>query len=133
MLESPGTFFSTITKLFTHSVTSLTSFKIPSCSKFLISLWNASWRWTGTHLGACLAGFAFGFSWNLYGGPGNFPIPVNMSEYNSKDVLLLQWHALKLLFIDRPLSGMNAYPHRFLHFPKDVMKYHASWAGPGQL
>ena len=67
--------------LFHYSVTSLTGSKIPSHSKFLISLWNASRRWTGTHLGACLAGFTFGFSWNLYGGPGNFPILVNTSEY----------------------------------------------------
>ena len=81
VLESAGTFFSTITKLFTHSVTSLTGSKIPSHSKFLISLWNASCRWTGMCQGACLAGFAFGFSWNLYGGPGNFPILVNTSEY----------------------------------------------------
>ena len=81
VLESAGTFFSTITKLFTHSVISLTGSKIPSHSKFLISLWKVSWRWTGTHLSASLAGFAFGLSWNLYGGPGNFPILVNTSEY----------------------------------------------------
>ena len=81
VLESAGTFFSTITRLFTHSVTSLTGSKIPSHSKFLISLWKASCRCTGMHLGGCLASFAFGFSWNLYGDSGNILIPVNMSEY----------------------------------------------------
>ena len=37
-----GTFFSMVTKLLTHSVTSLTSSRIPSFSKFFISLWKAS-------------------------------------------------------------------------------------------
>ena len=74
-------FFSMITKLFTHSVTSLVSSRIPNFSRLRISRWKASCKCIGTFLGACLAGFALSFSWNLYGGPGNFPIPVKTSEY----------------------------------------------------
>ena len=39
--------------------------KIPNASKFLISPWNDSYKYIGTFLGTCLAGFAFGLSWNL--------------------------------------------------------------------
>ena len=53
--------FSTITWELTQSVYSVTSSRMPSSTKDLISSLKASSRWIGTFLGACLAGLCSGF------------------------------------------------------------------------
>ena len=86
-------------------------------SKFLISSWKAPCKCIGTFLGACLVGFAFGLSWNLYGNPGNFPNSGENTRVDVKDVLLCHWTALKLAVQDRPLVGtVRQFLLRFLHF-----------------
>ena len=57
MLELIGIFFSTITKLLTHFVTSSVFSRIPNASKFLISSWKASCRCIGTFLGGMFHSF----------------------------------------------------------------------------
>ena len=37
------------------------------------------------------------FSWNLYGSPGNFPIPVKNIRIHMKNVLLCQWAIFQLI------------------------------------
>ena len=125
-------FFSMITKLFTNSVTSLTSSRIPSYSKFLVSWWKASCRWIGTFLGACLVGFAFSWAGTCMAHWGTSQFQwKHQSRYQGSLLLsmgLLEAHTSQCC-ICRNSSG---FPWQFLHFCNEMYVHLACLLFPSQ-
>ena len=110
-MESCGTFFSMITKLSTHSVTSLTGSRIPNCSKFQISLWKTSCKWIGTLQGACLTGFCIWFELELVKFTRKLPNSSENVRVHIKDSLLCQWSSLHFIQFDADLFGISPLNH----------------------
>ena len=82
VLKSAGTLSSTISRLLTHSVTSLTGSATNWFPWWIsVSWWSAPCGLMGTCLGACCLISSFGYSWNSHGSSGDLSIPVVTTEY----------------------------------------------------
>ena len=105
-------FFSTIMKLFTHSW--LLFSRMLRCSKFLISWWNASWRWIGTLLGVCLASFVFGleFIWRARKFPNSWICLYRFQGYPLFSMVLL-WVGPMRLNVSWKLAAAPCHFHHW--------------------